>query len=220
MHQNSRLLFSNYALQFFEPGMRVLEIGPDAFPSTFRKMVTISEIQWDTLDIYDSPSLTYPNSAPYRFNIPDNSYDLVLSGQVIEHVARIWRWMPEVARVTKPGGHVITINPVSWPYHEAPIDCWRIFPEGMKALCEDAGLQVVQSLFDSLEKPDRPNVLPGRSLGWQPKRSLPLRILHRILKVPFEKAYDAITIARKPEGGTLPAANDSSDSGKPAVATQ
>jgi hypothetical protein len=29
-----------------------------------------------------------------------------------------------------------SVNPVSWVFHEAPVDCWRIYPEGMKALLE------------------------------------------------------------------------------------
>src|SRR5690242_15319355 len=121
MHANSKLLFSKYAVSLFQPGMRVLEIGPDRVPSSYRAMVPAEKLQWDTLDIVNSPSLTYPNSELYRFPIPNDFYDVVLSGQVIEHVARIWRWMRELARVAKPGGIVLTINPVSWPYHEHPV---------------------------------------------------------------------------------------------------
>ena len=54
---------------------------------------------------------------------PAATFDLVVSGQVLEHVRRVWIWFEEVARVTKPGGYVVTICPVSWPYHEAPVDC-------------------------------------------------------------------------------------------------
>ena len=54
-------------------------------------------------------------------------------------------------KFVRPGGVVATITPVSWPYHEAPIDCYRIFPEGMRTLCEDAGLTVELALFKSLE---------------------------------------------------------------------
>ena len=36
--------------------------------------------------------------------------------------------------IISPNGYIITINPVSWKYHEAPVDCWRIYPEGMKTI--------------------------------------------------------------------------------------
>src|SRR5438105_770378 len=112
MHSNSRLLFTKHALPLFSRGASVLEIGPDRVPSSFREMVHIDDLTWHTLDIFDSPHLTYPKSELYHFEIPDSTYDIVLSAQVIEHVAQVWNWMREVARVTKLGGLVITINPV------------------------------------------------------------------------------------------------------------
>lgn len=197
MHTNSKLLFEKYVRNYFKTGMRILEIGPDNFPSTYGKLINIEGLQWDTLDIYDSPNLTYSNSDIYSFAIPDESYDLVLSGQVIEHVAKIWRWMPEVARVTKKGGVVITVNPVSWPYHEVPIDCWRIYPDGMRALCEDAGLSVELSVCESLEEPETDRFLPGRSSEHQPaKVRKAFKFLH-YFGFPIEKSFDTITIARK-----------------------
>jgi hypothetical protein len=95
---------------------------------------------------------------------------------------------------------VITINPVSWHYHEAPVDCWRIYPEGMKALADDAGLEVLLSTWESVEF-DRMSFLPRRVRD--EKRFLmllfgPFWFMHRILKTPFQGSFDTITIARKP----------------------
>jgi hypothetical protein len=67
MHENSILLFKKYALPLLGHGMKVLEIGPDTFPSSYRKLVTAAAMAWETLDIYDSPQLTYPKSDVYRF---------------------------------------------------------------------------------------------------------------------------------------------------------
>ena len=67
MHENSSLLFMKYALPLRGHGMKVLEIGPDTFPSSNRKLVTAAAIAWETLDIYDSPPRTYPKSDVYRF---------------------------------------------------------------------------------------------------------------------------------------------------------
>lgn len=144
MHRNSRLLFDHYARSFIEDGARVLEIGPDK-NDTYRSEVTADVAGWETLDfaggVGDPP--THELKDPYHFPLDDNSYDVVLSGNVLEHIPKPWRWMPEVARVIKPGGHVITIVPVSWPFHEVPVDCWRVYPDGLSALYEDSGLDVV-----------------------------------------------------------------------------
>ncbi|MCA9031414.1 MAG: methyltransferase domain-containing protein [Planctomycetaceae bacterium] len=131
--------------------MKVLEIGPDGFPSTYRKLIDNSTLQWETIDILDDERLTHKAIDEYNFGLPDNAYDIVVSGQVIEHVRKTWRWIREVSRVCKPGGCVVTVNPVSWGYHEAPIDCWRIYPEGMKSLYDEADLEVEHCVAESLE---------------------------------------------------------------------
>jgi SAM-dependent methyltransferase len=205
MHPNSVLLFEAYAREHFRPGLRVLEIGPDLFPSTLRTLVGDESLQWDTLDLVDGHAhvpaeLTYRSRSPYEFPIEDGAYDIVLSANVIEHVRCVWRWMPELARVCRAGGLVITIGPVSWPYHEAPIDCWRIYPEGMRALYEEASLTVLVSNFDALEakRGGRRRFLPGRSPISQPWQ---LRLAFRILGplgFPVEAAYDVITVGEKP----------------------
>lgn len=196
MHQNSELLFKKYAQAHINSGMRVLEIGPDGFPSSYQQAIHDSSVLWDTIDIYDSDLLTFQAASEYMFPIPNNQYDVVISGQVIEHVSKIWLWMQEVARVVKPGGLVITINPVSWPYHDYPIDCWRIYPDGMRALYEHAGLDVLVSQWESLETPTY-RKKPGRSLHTRSRRSQIIWNILGKLGAKVEAAYDTVTIGIK-----------------------
>jgi len=196
MHSNCKLLFEKYAKTQFKPTSTVLEIGPDGYPSTFQTLAG-SFGKWDTLDIFDDPRLTFPGSDPYSFEIPDNSYDVVLSANVIEHVRKPWIWMSELARVTRTGGFVVTINPVSWIFHEAPVDCWRIYPEGMKSLCEEARLNVLMSKWESLETPQFRRYRPGTSLEHQSKKRQLLTRLFGKAGFQIERSYDTITIARK-----------------------
>ncbi|MDP8911927.1 MAG: class I SAM-dependent methyltransferase [Actinomycetota bacterium] len=202
MHANSKLLFRKYARELFTPAASVLEIGPDAHPSTYRGLVGRETSTWDTLDLASRTdvSLTFRATSEYSFPVPDDSYDIVLSGQVIEHVRKIWTWMHEVARVCRPGGLVVTINPVSWHYHPAPVDCWRIYPEGMRALCEDAGLEVVLTRFESVELERYARLLPRRLKPEKVFERLSgvFWLLNRALKVPTQGAFDTITVARKP----------------------
>jgi hypothetical protein len=160
-------------------------------------MVADSSIVWHTVDLRNDPALTYCALTEYQFPVESASYDIVLSGQVIEHVRQIWVWIGELARVCRVGGLVVTINPVSWPYHESPVDCWRMFPEGMKALYEHASLRVKLSRWESLEATRYRNHIPGRSAEWQSPR---MRLAYRILGkfgFPVECAYDTITIGEK-----------------------
>lgn len=151
MHLNSKLLLQKYALDYFQPGMKVLEIGPNEFPSAYQKIAQKPGVEWHNIDITDNPQLTYRMKSEYEFPIATNSYDVVVSGQVLEHVRKIWVWMREITRVCKVGGTVISINPVSYGYHEAPIDCWRVYPEGMRALYDDSGLETITCSVEALE---------------------------------------------------------------------
>ncbi|MFM6270267.1 MAG: hypothetical protein ACKPFA_27785, partial [Dolichospermum sp.] len=92
MHNNSILLFKKYALSYFKPNIHVLEIGPDGFPSTYQSIVNDSSIIWETLDIYESNKLTYTATSEYIFPIQDQTYDIIISAQVIEHIRKPWVW--------------------------------------------------------------------------------------------------------------------------------
>jgi hypothetical protein len=200
MHTNSLLLFDKYARSYFRDGQSVLEIGPTD-PSSFERHIGNARVQWDTADLrwpgfQTKTALTYVMSDPYQIPCESNRYDIVLSAQVIEHVPKIWRWLPELARVAKRDGVVITINPVSWPYHEAPIDCWRAFPDGMRALYEDSGLETLASVAECLEVSSG-KLLPGRSPEWQSRNERLMYRMSALLGGPIEAAVDTITIGKK-----------------------
>lgn len=220
MHLNSELLFRKYAKGYFKDHLKVLEIGPAGYPSVYQKIIDNPSITWHTLDFSNTAfidssadQLTYKISSAYEFPVESDSYDIILSGQVIEHVQRIWTWLRELKRITKPGGQIITVNPVSWPYHEAPVDCWRIFPEGMKALAEEVGLDCKSCFFESLEKDYLVRkygvlkLIPGRSCDYIKSKSLGKKIrwnkcvqkipVLKLLEIPIEVAYDTFSVMEK-----------------------
>jgi hypothetical protein len=89
MHRNSWLMFERNARGYIESGARVLEIGPDAVPSTYQARNSVGVACWDTLDLPGSTPFSHQLTEPYRFPFADNSYDVVISGQVIEHIPKI-----------------------------------------------------------------------------------------------------------------------------------
>lgn len=197
MHKNSYLLFEKYVEAYFKNVERVLEIGPAGFPSEYCRKVNRSDLQWDTLDIAPNPKLTYSGVPEYSFPIADDTYEIVFSGQVFEHVRKIWRWMPELARITRPGGYVITISPVSYPYHPAPHDCWRAHPEGMRALCEDSGLVPELCISESIEGSKYRRTIGGKGADRiTGTKGLVWRFL-AFFGFPMQVAFDLVTIARK-----------------------
>ena len=160
MHRNSVLLFRKYGLPFVEHALSVLEISPGSVPSAYQRSVGFP-INWQTVGLERRPEYTYVSSEEYHYPI-DRTFDVVISGQVLEHVRQPWEWMKELARLSDM--YVITIAPATWPYHEAPVDCWRVYPEGMKALYEYAGLQPVVCKCENLDR-HAPFVLDTIGIG-------------------------------------------------------
>lgn len=219
MHLNSGLLFEKYAKTYFKQDSKVLEIGPFGYPSSYNKIVNMGAQNWHTLDIgaeYISDAAQNPlhstSESEYKYPFDDETFDIVLSGQVMEHVKSLWEWLDELKRITRKGGIIIIISPISWEYHEAPVDCWRIYPEGMKALLDWKNLTPLVNRFESLEVPLIPAstpTIPGKSsidLNQKPGKFLSIVFLiNRILapipgfrrfRIPVQAAYDNICIAQ------------------------
>jgi SAM-dependent methyltransferase len=200
MHGNTRKLFKKYAKEYFRPNMRVLEVGPGVPPSPIQRIVGDASILWETAGIDDTYPVTYIGTE-YSFPVDSDLADIVIATNVMEHVRKPWVWIKELARICKPGGYVITINPVSWPFHEHPIDCWRAYPEGMKALYEEGRLTVIMSRCESLENTNLRRHIPGRSLGnIYHQGGYGTRALTKameLLRLPVERPYDTVTIGQK-----------------------
>jgi SAM-dependent methyltransferase len=184
MHANSLKLFQLHGLPLIRNGDRVLEVGPDwLIPGgRVRPMIEAVGAEYHFADVVNPPGglrMADDNS----FECEDGRFDVVVSLNVAEHVRRIWTWLREVARITKPGGLIISVNPVSWPYHTAsynPFDCWRILPDGWNVLFEEVGLEPILARLGTVSLLE-----PG------------LRVEHG-----YGDVVDAIAIGRKPQPGT------------------
>ena len=66
-----------------------------------------------------------------------DSFDVVVTTQVMEHVRKPWEWIKDVVSICKPNGLIYVCTPNTIDFHEYPIDCWRAWPDGLRALIED-----------------------------------------------------------------------------------
>jgi SAM-dependent methyltransferase len=79
-----------------------------------------------------------------RLPFDDGDFDTVLLTDVLEHIAQPRALLGEVARVLAPGGKAIVTVPFLYWVHEAPHDYFRYTEHGLRALCDEAALQVVE----------------------------------------------------------------------------
>jgi SAM-dependent methyltransferase len=75
--------------------------------------------------------------------LADESFDVILATEVLEHVNNAEKAMSEIFRLLRPGGHVIVTVPYLYPTHEAPYDYRRFTHYGLVALAERHGLRVI-----------------------------------------------------------------------------
>lgn len=155
MHNNSLELFKEYGLPYIKNTDLVLEIGPDWLTSggCCKPLVIGTGADYAFADIANRNQHTQgfvEMDGEYKIKSPSDMFDVVFSLNVAEHVRDLEKWMTELKRVTVAAGYIIFVNPVSWPYHESPYDCWRIFPEAYKTLFDKVGLEHVFSWTGNL----------------------------------------------------------------------
>lgn len=76
----------------------------------------------------------------HQIPFKDETFDLVLSSQVLEHTMRPWIVAKEITRVTKTGGIIHTEVPFCFPYHGQPYDFFRFSPGGLRVIFDQCSL--------------------------------------------------------------------------------
>ncbi len=135
---------NKYGLPLLKPGDKVLEvgIGKRYWLSPYRKMK--DEREWDyhfcDLGNFGDKEPDFIRMAgEYQIDYLHSDFDAVISQQTIEHSRNCFRFAAELSRVVKPGGLLIIVCPVTWKFHKAPKDCFRIMPDGMVSILEESG---------------------------------------------------------------------------------
>lgn len=75
--------------------------------------------------------------------IETESFDSVLSNQVLEHVDDVGQAMSEIYRVLKPGGNLCITVPFIGRLHAMPHDYWRFSISGLRYLLQKHGFEVI-----------------------------------------------------------------------------
>lgn len=106
------------------------------------------------VDIQAGRNVDYVMSKPYTIPLPRGSQDVVITGQVFEHIPFPWVSILEIARVLRPGGLLFLTAP-SRGHHHSTYDLWRYYPDSMRALAAQADLELLEAYTDF------PPTLPG-----------------------------------------------------------
>ena len=153
MHKSSFEKMTAFRQKFLagreaEP-LRVLDVGSQDVNGTYRAIFEVPTWRYDGLDMAPGPNVDIVLPSPYDWRkLEDGSYDVVVSGQALEHVEFFWITVLEMARVLREGGLCCVIAPSGGPEHRYPVDCWRYYPDGFRALARWARLDVLDVRTD------------------------------------------------------------------------
>ena len=81
-------------------------------------------------------------STPGQIPMDDQTADIVLSSQVLEHVSDPAGYLAEAFRVLRPGGLLLLSTHGSWRYHPDPCDFWRWTCDGLRRIVQNAAFEI------------------------------------------------------------------------------
>ena len=163
---------------------RVLDFGSRVSRGpkmTHRELLGEHDCEITGVDIRAGRNVDVVMRRPYRIPLGANTADVAFAGQVFEHVPFPWASMLELARVLKPAGLLFMTVPSRGHVH-SHYDCWRIYPDGLRALAAFARLDVLEA------RADFPPIIGKKQ--------------HDYARIDVEDHYwgDSVGVFRKPEG--------------------
>jgi SAM-dependent methyltransferase len=131
------------------PGRIVLDVGGGAAP--YRSVLGGESDTWVVLEkdrrhaaelLAKGSGADYLVGAGEAIPLSDDTCDVVVLTEVLEHCNRPLEILREIARVLKPGGICIGTVPQYWHVHGWPSDYFRYTNHGLEYLAGEAGLSV------------------------------------------------------------------------------
>lgn len=155
MHDHSLRNMERFYDRFLAPHIpeihspvRVLDVGSMDINGSYRALYSDPAFDYVGLDLEAGPGVDIVTRSPYAYPLPDNSADIVLCGQMLEHCEFFWDAFKEMLRVAKPGAFIVLIVPSKGFVHRFPVDCYRFLPDALPALARYSGCRLLTSWQD------------------------------------------------------------------------
>jgi SAM-dependent methyltransferase len=153
MHQTSYDIVKNFTEKHVPgvtAGQKVLDVGATHNMWNYGNIFTDLSMIYKNLDMSQGADYIVPESFPYDWNVlpRGEQFDVVVSGQSLEHDKFFWKTLQNIATVTKPGGIIIIVVPSRGPVHRFPVDCYRFYPDSQIGFGEIMNAEPIDMLWD------------------------------------------------------------------------
>ena len=153
MHEASFEKMRAVRSAYFSPDVRSAQFGCSTLvrgalrvPLTYGELFNAPSFNYVGLDIMEGHNVdVVPEDIFSWETLTTESFELVVSGQMLEHNPYFWVTLAEMARVAVAGGLIVCIAPSTGNPHRFPYDCWRFYPDSWASMCEYIGLELVEA---------------------------------------------------------------------------
>jgi SAM-dependent methyltransferase len=115
----------------------ILDFGAGSSP--YRPLFPNANYKRADFPIGNGDGLNFVLGASLEVPAPDNSFDFILSTQVLEHVVEPEIYLLECLRLLRPGGKLVLTTHGIYGDHPCPFDLHRWTADGLAALCKKSG---------------------------------------------------------------------------------
>ena len=117
---------------------KVLVIGAGDKSEYYRKIFPTCTVITSDVHRQFAPDIIFDAHAiPFK----NDTFNLVIAGQVLEHTMKPWVVASEIERVLKPMGMAHIETPVNFPFHAHPYDFYRFTFTGLRSLFSHCNVQ-------------------------------------------------------------------------------
>lgn len=143
-------------------GKRVIEIGSYDVNGSIRSIIkSLKPSEYVGVDLLEGPGVDLVCRAEELLDcFSRDSFDVVISTEMIEHVHNWRKVISNIKNICKPGGIILlTTRSYGFPYHPSPTDFWRFELEDMEYIFSDCEIIVLEKdnefpgVFIKLRKP-------------------------------------------------------------------
>lgn len=121
---------------------RVLDLG--AGSAKYKEMILQKASEYRSCDAVKNKNIDDICDV-LNLSYPQESFDTVISTQVMEHVNNPYKIAEQIYKVLKPGGKVIVTAPFLIPMHSDPGDYFRFTAGGLCEIFKQSGFTVIES---------------------------------------------------------------------------
>lgn len=144
-YDNMNKFVDKYLNNLTQQKLTIIDLGSQDVNGSYKPLFDNPNWNYIGLDITQGNNVDIVVKDIYNWKEFDsNSVDVLVSGQALEHIEYFWKTFKEIFRVLRHGGIFCIIAPSSGPEHHFPVDCWRFFPDGLRAVSKYAGLEVLE----------------------------------------------------------------------------